>query len=359
MTFQVFQKSLSLNPTPIVRRFVSAVLLILVALTAAAETTVPAVSLRQLGDGRDIQMRSAQNFDVEFLPGDDGWVSSTVSLADAARRVVSRAAQDAFQMRIRIVMAPDKDSFLKLVGPWAENSSAVAIPSARTVVVNLEAVRTPAGGELGQVLAHEFSHLYVGVRCPRPLPRWLDEGIAMQLARQGGIEDASALVWGKWLGRLIPLKELERQFPVQADRQRLAYRQSNAVTRFVIEQDFDGSLTKLLARLGSETEGARTAEFYWTPVNRQALQNRWISTIGSFSEVAMLTLSSGFFWGTVGILTVVAWVAVRRRRRQLHSEWDKEERIYAALDEEEEKVWGASEAEEQPDEEPWKHRDRN
>ena len=70
-----------------------------------------------------------------------------------------------------IVIAPDQQSFEKLVGSWAENAIAVAVSDAAQVVINLDALKRSPPDAFNETLVHEFTHLYIGVRCKAPVPR--------------------------------------------------------------------------------------------------------------------------------------------------------------------------------------------
>jgi hypothetical protein len=78
----------------------------------------------------------------------------------------------------------------------------------------------------------------------------------------------------------------------------------------------------------------------WNPLYRDALEVEWRKSLRSFRNWTLLTFSSGLFWGVAAGLTVLAWYIKRRRTRALRDEWDDDERIYEALDEEEQRIWG-------------------
>jgi hypothetical protein len=310
------------------------------------ETTL---TLRQVLGPDEVLSATRGTFDVEFARRDARWVPDVVSHAEAARRAVSREMRDLFLVRIRLIIAPTRDDFLRLVGQWAENSVAVAAPGP-TFVINADVLRTGSREVLNTTLIHEMSHAYVGVRCLKRLPRWLDEGIAMSVARETSIEDSSAVFVGNVFNRLIPLRELEFQFPVEAERQRLAYRQSWSVVSFVSRTTAGGQVSDLVATLVGEA-GVAQIERYWNPVFRNALEARWRESLQSRLNWTLIGFSSGMFWFLIAILFLVAWGIRRRRSIRQHAEWDQEEGIYEEVDREEERVWGSGVDEEDDDDE--------
>lgn len=323
------------------------------ALASVARASTGPLTLRSLFPESEVATRSSGTYELEYVPRSAGWVEDVLSRADAARRAVSRAANDAFLVRIGVVIAPDQETFVNLVGGWAEHSAAAARPSTRQIVINADALLRSDAVELSRILVHEFAHIYVGVRCPRPLPRWLDEGIAMHIAGEWSAEDAAALALNRLLRGTIPLRELQHSFPQEANRQRLAYRQSYSVVAFLVSGRFGGSLPALLSALRDPPHAEETIAQFWAADQRQLLESQWLANLAFWRSLALLPLHSGIFWGVTGALTVLAWLVIRHRRRRLRAEWEDEEKIYAALDEEERRIWGDDpEADDWSEEEP-------
>lgn len=324
---------------------------------AAERVTTQTMSLRSIyPQASDIRTTSDLNFDVEYVAADERWAREIIGRADAARRVLARATHDAFLVRVTMTIVPDQPKFVELVGGWAENSVAVAIPRARQVVLNGEQLRKGAPSNLGSTLVHELSHLYVGVRTERPLPRWMDEGIAMEVEGRGGLEEHAALVLANAVNGLIPLRELESSFPVQADRQRLAYRQSHAMLRNILTTSFSGSLPLFLKTIQGEA-GLHQVEQYWSPITRDSLEARWRETLRLRNNWPLLAMDSSLFWGASALLLVVAFFVRRARGRKLRAQWDAEDQVLAVLHEEEESIWGRDEddlAPEEDDGDGWK-----
>lgn len=325
-----------------------ALCLLVMCLQAPAEQA-ERLTLASLGSSDQIQHKRESRFDVEYFAANQGWVGEVIARADAARRIVNGEVPDALLVTIHIVLAPDRKSFMRLVGNWAENSAAVAVPDTIQVVINGDALRAGSVGTLGTTLVHELTHIYIGVRCQRPLPRWLNEGLAMSVAGEWSLEDTASVVLASKLGRLIPLSELERTFPVQADKQRLAYLESHSVVNYLARQTPENSVLGVLRPIIGK-EGRSQIELYWSASYRDKIESQWRQTLRSRWNWTLISLSSGLFWGIVALLTFVAWLVRRHRSKAMHKEWDEEERIYEALDEEERRIWGDDDEEEQDEE---------
>lgn len=306
--------------------------------TPAPARTTSSLSLRSLGF-ENVETTSRLNFEVEYLPGETAWVQDIIGRASAARSLINEVTGDPFLTRIRVIITPDRTAFLRLVGPWAENSAAVAVPRENIMIINGDVMRAGPPATLGTTLLHEMAHLYLGVSTPRPLPRWLDEGLAQIMAHEGTAEGIATLTWAKWLRGIIPLRDLERSFPVEGNRQRLAYQESLSIAQHIIEHEYGGSLPAFLNSItgaNAENEIAR----FWNPLTRDVLETRWRQSLTARGNWVTLVLSSGLFWGFAAVLSLVAYLVIRHRRRALRREWDEEERIYEVLDEEERRIYG-------------------
>lgn len=318
-------------------------------------------TLRLLGPATAplVRVRTDMNIEVEHLASDDAAVSDTIARVDAARRAVGAALRDNLLVRVRVVRAPDKAAFLKLVGAWAEHSAAVAMPGLGLMIINGDAYRQGGFDQANITLIHEMSHLHLGARTRRPPPRWLDEGIARAVAGEGAPGDASALLVARWLGRLIPLEEIEREFPAGADRQLLAYRQGHSLARFVASENGGGDIASLVAALAGNAGPALTARLT-DPTERAALEARWRASLSGGGSWTALFLNDGLYWGIAAALTLAAWFAIRRRNARLRRGWDEDERVLASLDDDAPPFDPDADSPEyvdeyeDPDYEPWK-----
>jgi hypothetical protein len=283
------------------------------------------------------------NLVVNYQPADARWVEDVAARTDTARRILNRTMPDALLAQIRVIVAPTQRDFLRLAGGWAEHAVAVAIQTrpVPTVIINAELLRTVTPIDFSRTLVHELSHCYLGLRLKAPAPRWFEEGVAMIAADEGTFEDAAAVALAALLNRTIPLRELAYQFPSGADRQRLAYRQSASVVRFLMDEN-GGTLAKFLEPFVGPDSERRVAEL-WNPMYVEPLELRWKSSMRSWRNWFFLASSSGFFWGAVALLTLLAWLVKRRRNALRRREWEEEERIYEVLDEAEAQEGGEEE----------------
>lgn len=327
------------------------ILLLAITCNGASATTV---SLSQIFPANKVVQRDHGQFSVEFLDQDAPWANDVISRSDAARRDVARTLNDAFLVRIHLLLAPDRETFLKLVGHWAENAVAVAVSDSMQVVINLEALRRGPPENYNETLVHELTHLYLGFRCKEPLPRWLNEGIAMNVSGEAAQQETSMLVLGDMLGRGIPIGELAHAFPAEPNRQQIAYRESAAFVDFLAHSEPHTGIADLARSIAGD-EGRAKLHLFSDETTVANLETRWRKSLRGLPAWAHGIFGSGLLWGGILLLAILAWIVRRWRSRELRREWEEEEQIYGALDEEEDQVWG--EESDEFEEEQWRGRE--
>ena len=233
---------------------------------------------------------------------------------------------------MNIYLAPTDDVFESMqpgdVPEWADGT---AWPLRG--LVYLHAPRDRIGGDepLEQVLDHEIVHVLLGQAfAPRPVPHWLQEGVAQLKARQYSSSQTDALATGMLGGNLMSLDALTRGFPADPIRARLAYAQSADFMAYLQNMYGDRAL-QVLVREMSRGEPVGMALNAATGETVHELETEWRSRLSHspmwlkplVSDTAMFTYAAMFFvWGGVRI---------RRRNKATLERWAREEAIQDAL----------------------------
>jgi len=107
-----------------------------------------------------------------------------------------------------------------------------------------------------EILPHELTHLILAIALDpsgsRPIPLWLNEGLAECQTAQPLAERAAAIRTAKEEGNYIPIRELVRfnGYPDDFDRCRLFYEESAALVKFLLEEEtYPGEFFELAKRL--------------------------------------------------------------------------------------------------------------
>jgi tetratricopeptide (TPR) repeat protein len=106
-------------------------------------------------------------------------------------------------------------------------------------------------GVLYAVVRHEWTHLLIDLLAEGRCPNWLDEGLAQFIARPLMNSEKVRLQQASRDGHLLPLHLLQKPFQDLSEKQRrLAYLQSYATTKYLIQQFSFAALREILERLG-------------------------------------------------------------------------------------------------------------
>ncbi len=108
-------------------------------------------------------------------------------------------------------------------------------------------------GVLYAVVRHEWAHLLVDLLSKGRCPNWLDEGLAQFVARPLMNSEKTQLQQASRDGNLLPLHLLQKPFHHLPEKQRrLAYLQSYAITKYLIQQFNFAALRDVLKHLGGD-----------------------------------------------------------------------------------------------------------
>lgn len=259
-------------------------------------------------------------------------VAPNPKMAAAVREIVSETAPDLLRLtgaslkKIKIIVAKDRDDFEEqakaLGGPkWA---AALAVPQ-----MGLILSRSP--GQLTNphdfrlLLIHELTHLHLtealGRRRP---PLWLEEGLCMYAAGEGGWGRATDMARGVLSGEFIPFEDLEKKFPMKAKSAGLAYAQSYYLIAYLLSK-YGADTPALLVRALAQGMDVTAALHQVTGKGLVAVQSEFKAAMESrFSWLAVLT-AAGTIWGLLAVFIGVGLVVRRRRQLKRRREMDEDD----------------------------------
>ena len=106
-------------------------------------------------------------------------------------------------------------------------------------------------GVLYAVVRHEWTHLLVDLLTGGQCPKWLDEGLAQLMARPLINSEKTLLQQASRDRHLLPFRSLKKSFQhLRGKQRRLAYLQSYAITKYLIQQFSFSALRDVLKHLG-------------------------------------------------------------------------------------------------------------
>jgi len=276
-------------------------------------------------EGNLVQLESA-HFRFQVPEKDRRLGDAILNVAESARKTVLDQMPSAMEERIGLAWVPTEREFYRQLGGRAHHTLAAAVPSIRRVYLNGEQLQRLDRMALHQTLAHEFVHIYLGRVVGKPIPRWLNEGLAMYVAGEWSLTDAASLAADSLFGRLFPVAELADRFPTDPVGQQEAYRESYSLTAYLLNRRYskDG-VRGLVADLtdNGDKSGlhALLSDPDWLAGFERDWQQQWVRP----GRVVLMLTSSGMFWILVALLCIAAYARKRRTGKRREARWAVEE----------------------------------
>lgn len=272
--------------------------------------------------------------DLRYHPADE---AVALHLAEHAARRLPELAQAlgvGAGRTVTITLARDEAAFRSLQpGHPPEWADGTAWPQRGLIFLRSPRARDGTARPLTQVLDHELVHVLLGQAFgPRPVPRWLQEGLAQWMAGEYQPETVHTLNRGQALGALLTLEALSGAFPESPARAQLAYAQSADLIAFVHQEHGEAALRGLVAEL---SRGAPVNAAFRLATGEAAdeLDRRWRARLQSTDYGLAGLVADGTWWMVPPSLALVwgAWSARRRNQARL-DRWAREEALQDAVE---------------------------
>src|SRR5437870_2115997 len=219
---------------------------------------------------------------------------------------------------IQVKLATETSDVARGVAPWI---SGFAMGESNLVVIF--PARSPGypDNTLEDVLRHEVAHILIWrASAGRPVPRWFNEGVAMEVERARRFQDQTQLLYHLVTGGRTDLEHLDRLFSGSQSDQTRAYALAGAFVHELVREQGKSVHREILMRIGRGapfdiafadvtglTPSHAESEFW----NRQRIWTSWLP----------LVTSSATLWLGVTTLALVAIYVRRRRNRQIEEQW--------------------------------------
>jgi hypothetical protein len=197
-------------------------------------------------------------------------------------------------------------------------SAAIARPAEHLVVVSGPAL-SGARMNIRETVAHEVAHVALRGRLGEIgwMPLWMHEGLAVHCSDYRRLRDRFVL-WGRGP---VHLRELEHVFPRHPKRAQLAYLESHAAVKRLLDI---APVALLLDRLqrGEEFDVAFADVYRMTPGDFAELVHGEVAR--RWRYLSVLTSGATVF-GALTLLFVVAATTKRIRDRRRRRQWERDE----------------------------------
>lgn len=280
-----------------------------------------------LGAGAEESVRIDDGVRFTFEPADAPFVEHVLTIVREAsphlRATLGLPSADTIHVHI----APTQEAFLTYTpGAIPDWGAGYAVPHRRLVVLRSPRITgTYDGSE--ELVVHELAHvmLHSALRGV-DIPRWLDEGFAMHMAREWGFWDRASLVVAVVSGNLVSLGAIQGVNRFPEHRAHLAYQESALAVQYILRRYGEAGLHTLfdsLRRTGSidqacfEAFGLSVVAFERDWLDYMERNYGWRMVLGESLTIVIAPL--------FGVLCLLAFLQIRRRRKATLRRWAREE----------------------------------
>jgi hypothetical protein len=233
---------------------------------------------------------------------------------------------------VDVYLAPDETTFRTLqpgsIPDWADGT---AWPTRGLIYLRSPRIRAGTASDLTQVFDHEMVHVLLGrAFAPKPVPQWLQEGVAQFVAGEYTTRHLQAIQNGMLGGKLLTLPELTGAFPEDPVRASLAYAQSADLVAYIVGTYDENALGTLVKEMSQGTSFGRSLRLA-TGIGPTELDQAWRARL-SQSPLWLRAVASDTMIMTAGaVFLLLGWWSVRRRNRRKIERWRREEALEEAL----------------------------
>lgn len=230
---------------------------------------------------------------------------------------------------LEIRIAYGRESFDALQPPNVRAPGwAAGVAFSRLGLVVVDAQASGRAGSVRTVLLHEFAHIALGRLAEGRLPRWFNEGFALQVAGEWSLPRSSVVARAVMARALIPLSDLDEDWPHSVTDVDLAYAQSASMVGHLLSVESGDALRRLVAKLHDGLPFPTALhEAYGKPL--VVLETEWKRSLTYRYGWLAILMDSELLWAGAALLLVIgAWRRKWRRRKRLE-EMEAEEALEA------------------------------
>jgi hypothetical protein len=231
----------------------------------------------------DWQRLDGDGVTVWWDRGDRGFAERALAVAEEAVASASDLLGVNELAPVDFFIYSDAREFRQALGPGTrENVGGEAHPTIHTLFGLIEPGQEGSGW-VEELVRHELTHLVFDEAVVNPYsypPRWLNEGLAVYLAKGDTDGDRARVEAAARAGNLIPLEGLAGQFPTRAGGFSLAYAESVSAVAHLVDRFDERTLARLIT---SFADGLSLDEAFVAATGEGfgAFEDGWFASLGT------------------------------------------------------------------------------
>ncbi len=224
---------------------------------------------------------------------------------------------------LTLFLAGSRDEFSQMTDHQMPEWSAGAADARRSVLYLQSPRFADPDTKMETVVAHELGHAILGMAVRgAPVPRWFEEGFAMLESGESAWIGTVQLMRGFLFSGALDLSEIEDVLRFNRDRAALAYQESLAAVKYLVERFGPESIPDLVSVLrqgGTMAEAVRRV----TGHPYRQFQAEWFESMKRKYRMALVLDSSLLLSLVFVMLFAAAWVSTKIRTERKKMEWEK------------------------------------
>jgi hypothetical protein len=280
-----------------------------------------------------------------FNTYDGGWMRLAFPPSKRHRVQPLIHEADAFRDRLRdvfgypvlnhvsvyVARTPGEMATLAPLGsPFPKYAEGVAYPGLGLILLTIDPKQPNAAHDLAEVFRHELAHLALHEALEgKHVPLWLNEGFAIHLSGESSLARMQTLWTATLAETLIPLGQLDGQFPDDEVQTPIAYAQSADIVRHLLRTRYSQRFIAMLRRVRggqpfvSSMSDAYGFEVYGVGAN--SLEDEWRRDVAKRYSFWPVLFSGSMVWvGALGLF-VVGYFRRKKQQRVTLDRWSMEE----------------------------------
>jgi hypothetical protein len=229
-------------------------------------------------------------------------------------------------VELRVARSPeDMASLAPAEIPPPRYASAVALPGLRLILLSMRAPASQDGTDLGELFRHELAHIALDdAVASKHVPLWFNEGFAVHASNESPMARAETLSNASLWKTIVPLKDLDRSFPVDSYEVSVAYAESADFVRFLLRQSDRARFAAAIERTrrGQDFEHSLTDAY---GADLRTLEYQWREELAKRYTFWPVLLSGSVVWVLVIGMLAVGVVRKKKRNKVILERWEREE----------------------------------
>lgn len=247
------------------------------------------------------------------------------SILKSSYQDISFSLQESFEEKIEVIVADNEKEFLsKSGGTFPDWGIGFAYPQKNLIVVKSPNKFT-YNKSLSEILSHELAHLFLNKKAKyKNLPRWVDEGFAMQKSKEWRIGQDIAVAKAILTGSLVSLSQIERLNTFKRSKAELAYTESFLAVSYFLSEYGEENFNRLVDHIG-EDKNLDSAFMSTTGSDFSGFQKEFEDYLKKRYQFIALLGDTFLLWLGLAFLIVLIYVMKKRKTKKILKRWEKED----------------------------------